>query len=102
MADVKAALKYLEKHDIAKHNIASISIAKLGTMIAGMMAGKKSQVKPGDFLPFDADLIKKEDGVSAQSLAVLHRLLKTRRMDGRVIGMLADEIKAASMREKAQ
>ena len=101
MADVKAALKYLEKHDIAKHNVSSIAIAKLGTMVAGMMAGKKSQVKPADFLPFDTKLIEKEQGITAQSLSVLHRLLKTTRMDGRVIGMLADEIKTASMREQA-
>jgi hypothetical protein len=101
VADVKAALKYLEKHDIAKHNINSIAIAKLGTMVAGMINGKKSQVKPTDFLPFDAKFIEKEQGITPQSIAVLHRLLKTKKMDGRVVGMLADEIKTASMREQA-
>jgi hypothetical protein len=98
---VKAALKYLEKHDIAKYNTESIAIAKFGTMVSAMMAGKKSTVKPADFLPFDTKLIEKEQGVTPQSLSVLHRLLSTKKMDGRVVGMLADEIKMASMREQA-
>ena len=59
-----------------------------------MMAGKKSKVKPEDFLPFDTKQIKKEDGVTDASLIVLQRLMKTRRMDGRVIALLADELKA--------
>ena len=46
--------------------------------------------------------VEKEKGVTPQSLAVLHRLLRTQKMDGRVIGMLADEIKMASMREQPQ
>ena len=102
MQDVKAALKYLEKHDVSKYNIQSVAIAKLGTMAAGMMAGKKSSVKPNDFLPFDTTKIKKEDGVTDQSLMVLQRLMKTRKMDGRVIALLADEIKAFSGRNQGQ
>ena len=100
MQDVKAALKYLEKHDVSKYNIQSIAIAKLGTMAAGMMGGKKSSIKPNDFLPFDTTKIKKEDGVTDRSLIVLQRLMKTRRMDGRVIALLAEEIKAFSSRSK--
>ena len=96
--DVKAALKYLEKHDVTKYNIQSVAVAKLGTMAAGMMAGKKSNVKPNDFLPFDATKIKKEDGVSDKSLMVLQRLMKSRVMDGRVIALLAEEIKEFSSR----
>jgi hypothetical protein len=71
-------------------------------MVAGMMAGKNSRVKPTDFLPFDTKLVEKEKGITPQTLAVLHRLLRTQKMDGRVIGMLADEIKMASMREQSQ
>jgi len=100
--DVKAALKYLEKHDIAKHNIESVAIAKLGTMVAGMMAGKKSTVKAEHFLPFDTKALKKEDGVTDASLIVLQRLMKTRRMDGRVIALLADEMKAFAGRNQGQ
>lgn len=91
-------MKYLEKHDVTKYNIQSIAIAKLGTMAAGMMGGKKSNIKPNDFLPFDTTKIKKEDGVTDKSLTVLRRLMKTRRMDGRVIALLAEEIKAFSSR----
>jgi hypothetical protein len=100
--DVKRALKYLDRHDIAKYNVSSVSIAKLGTMVAGMMAGKKSKVKPEDFLPFDTKQIKKEDGVTDASLIVLQRLMKTRRMDGRVIALLADEMKAFAGRNQEQ
>jgi hypothetical protein len=102
VSDVKAALKYLEKHDVSKYNIQSVAIAKLGAMAAGMMAGKKSSVKPNDFLPFDTTKIKKEDGVTDKSLMVLQRLMKTRKMDGRVIALLADEIKAFSGRNQGQ
>lgn len=97
---MKAALKYLEKHDIAKYNIESVAIAKLGTMVAGMMAGKKSTVKAEHFLPFDTNAIKKEDGITDATLVVMQRLMKTRRMDGRVIALLADEMKAFAGRNK--
>jgi hypothetical protein len=93
-------LKYLEKHDISKFNIQSVAVAKLGTMAAGMMAGKKSSVKPNDFLPFDTTKIKKDNGVSDKSLMVLQRLMKSRKMDGRVIALLAEEIKAFSGRSQ--
>lgn len=58
-----------------------------------MMAGKKSKVTPDNFLPFDTKAIKKEDGVTDESMVVLQRLMKTRKMNGRVIALLADELK---------
>ena len=102
ISDVKAALKYLDKHDVTKYNIKSIAIAKLGTMVAGMMAGKKSRIKPDDFLPFDTKSIKKDSGVTDASLTVLQRLMKTRIMDGRVIALLADELKSFAGRNSEQ
>jgi hypothetical protein len=102
LADVKTALKYLDKHDMAKYNIQSVATAKLGTMAAGMMVGKKSNVKTDDFLPFDIKSIKKEDGVTDASLIVLQKLMKQRIMDGRVIALLADEIKAFGGRNAGQ
>jgi hypothetical protein len=57
-------------------------------------------VKPDDFLPFDTTKIKKEDGVTDKSLKVLQRLMKGRVMDGRVIALLAEEIKAFSSRNQ--
>lgn len=95
-------MKYLDRHDIAKYNVASVAVAKLGTMAAGMLAGKKSKVKPDDFLPFDTKKLKKEDGVTDESLIVLQRLMKTRRMDGRVIALLADELKNFAGRNQDQ
>jgi hypothetical protein len=92
----------LDRHDVAKYNVSSVAVAKLGTMAAGMMAGKKSKVKPEDFLPFDTKQLKKEDGVTDASLIVLQRLMKTRRMDGRVIALLADELKAFAGRNQEQ
>jgi hypothetical protein len=95
LSDVKRALKYLDRHDI-------VAVAKLGAMAAGMMAGKKSKIKPEDFLPFDTKQIKKDDGVTDASLTVLQRLMKTRKMDGRVIALLADELKSFSGRSQEQ
>ena len=66
------------------------------------MAGKKSRVKPEDFLPLDTKQLKKEDGVTDASLIVLQRLMKTRRMDGRVIALLADEMKTFAGRNQEQ
>ena len=71
-------------------------------MAAGLLIGKKSKVKPEDFLPFDTKQIKKDDGVTDASLIVLQRLMKTKRMDGRVIALLADEMKAFSGRNQEQ
>jgi hypothetical protein len=102
LKDVERALKYLDKHDVAKYNVQSIAIAKFGTMAAGMMAGKKSKVKPEDFLPFDTKALKKENGLSDASLIVFQRLMKTRKMDGRVIALLADELKAFAGRNQEQ
>ena len=99
--DVIAALKWLEKHDITKYNIHSISTAKLGTVVVGALGGKKARVSVDDFLPFDTKKIKKENGLSDESLAVLQRLMRSRKMDGRVIGLLADELKTASSREQS-
>lgn len=95
-------MKYLEKHDIGKYNINSVAIGKFAAMVAGMMAGKKSKVKPDDFLPFDTKALKKEEGVTDASLAVLQRLMKTRKMDGRVIALLANEMKAFAGRNQEQ
>jgi hypothetical protein len=93
-------LKYLEKHDVSKYNIQSVAVAKLGTMAAGMMGGKKSKIKPDDFLPFDTKNIKKEDGVTDESMLVLQKLMKSRKMDGRVVALVAEEIKAFSGRNR--
>lgn len=101
MKDVITALKWLEKHDITKYNIHSISTAKLGTVVVGALGGKKARVSVDDFLPFDTKKIKKENGLSDESLAVLQRLMRSRKMDGRVIGLLADELKSASSREQS-
>lgn len=99
---MKAALKYLDRHDMAKYNVQSVAIAKFGTMAAGMMAGKKSKVKPEDFLPFDTKRMKKEEGLTDASMIVLQRLMKTRKMNGRVIALLADELKSFSGRTSEQ
>ena len=99
--DVVTALKWLEKHDITKYNIHSISTAKLGTVVVGALGGKKARVSVDDFLPFDTKKIKKENGLSDESLTVLQRLMRSRKMDGRVIALLVDELKTASSREQS-
>lgn len=96
--DVAAALKWLEKHDTTRYNIQSIATAKLGTVVVGALAGKKAKATPDDFLPFDTRKLKKEAGVTDESMTVLRELMKTRRMNGRVIALLADELKTASLR----
>jgi len=97
--DLTAALKWLEKHDITNYNINSLSTAKLGMVVVGALAGKKAKASVDDFLPFDTKKIKKENGLSDESLVVLQKLMRTTRMDGRVIALLADELKTASLRE---
>ena len=98
VSDVNAALSWIEKHDVAKYNLESISIAKLGSFVAGSLGGKKTRISPQDFLPFDTRKIRTEHGITDKSIEVLRRLMKTKAMDGRVIGLLAEELKSASSR----
>jgi hypothetical protein len=99
--DVAKAIKWIEKYDLTRYNIESISTAKLGAVVVSALAGKKAKATAEDFLPFDTRKIDKENGVTAESLDVLRHLLKTRRINGRLLGMLAEEIKTASLREEA-
>lgn len=99
MSDVVAAIKFLEKHDITKANVQSITTAKLGTVVVQGLAGKKANVSADDFLPYDTRKLKKDVGVSEKSLQILKRLMKTTKLDARLISTLANEIKMASMRE---
>ena len=85
---------------ITKYNINSIATAKLGTVVVGALGGKKARVSADDFLPFDTRKLKKQAGISDESLVILQRLMKTRRLDGRVISLLANELKTASSREQ--
>jgi hypothetical protein len=62
------------------------------------LAGKKANVTADDFLPYDTRKIKKDTGVSDESMQVLKRLMKTRKLDARLFSTLANEIKMASMR----
>ena len=98
VSDVNAALSWIEKHDVAKYNLESISIAKLGSFVAGSLGGKKTRISPQDFLPFDTRKIRTENGITDKSVEVLRRLMKTQAMDGRVIALLAEELKSASSR----
>ncbi|OUX93631.1 MAG: hypothetical protein CBC03_01310 [Pseudoalteromonas sp. TMED43] len=77
-----------------------MATAKLGTVVVQGLAGKKASVTADDFLPFDTRKIKKDTGVSEKSLQVLKRLMKSTRLDARLISTLASEIKMASMREE--
>lgn len=98
VSDVNAALSWIEKHDVAKYNLESISIAKLGSFVAGSLGGKNTKISPQDFLPFDTRKIRTEHGITDKSIEVLRRLMKTKAMDGRVIALLAEELKSASSR----
>lgn len=98
VSDVNAALSWIEKHDVAKYNLESISIAKLGSFVAGSLGGKNTKISPQDFLPFDTRKIRTEHGITDKSVEVLRRLMKTKAMDGRVIALLAEELKSASSR----
>ena len=99
--DVVTALKWLEKHDVTKYNINSIATAKLGTVVVGALGGKKAKASVDDFLPFDTKRIKEKSGISDESVGILQKLMRTRKMDGRVIALLAEELKNASVREQS-
>ena len=100
--DVLAALRFLEKHDSTQFNLQSVSTAKMGAMVACALGGKKVSLTADDFLPFDTRKLKKESGVTEESLMVLKRLMKTRKMDARVVSILAEELKGASIRGDEQ
>jgi hypothetical protein len=91
--DAVKALEWLEKHDMATVNANSISTAKLSGDVVSALGGKKEIDSIDDFLTFDTRKIKKENGVSEESYEVLSRLMKTRKMDGRLIALLSDELK---------
>lgn len=96
--DLKKAIKFLEKRDITEYNVNSISIAKLGTVVVGALGGKKAKASVDDFLPFDTRKIKKDNGLTDETLEVFKRLMKTRRLDGRLIAVMAEDLKNASLR----
>jgi hypothetical protein len=98
VSDMVRVLKWLESHEINHFNAASITTAKLATVVVSALGGKKSKVKAEDFLPFDTRRIKKDTGISDATLLVMKKLLKTRRLDGRVVALLAEELKTASVR----
>ena len=99
--DVIAAIKWVEKHDINKYNIQSASTAKLAAYVVTAIAGKQIKIAAKDFLPFDTSAQEKEGGPTDASLRTLRALLRSQRLDGRLIGILADEIKLASLRDDA-
>ena len=99
MKDVLAALKFLERHDHTQYNLQSLSVAKMATMVAHALGGKKVSLTADDFLPFDTRKMKKDSGVSERSLKVLKKLMRTVRLDARLVSTLANEIKMASMRD---
>ena len=99
--DIVTALKWLENHDITKYNINSIATAKLGTVVVGALGGKKAKVSADDFLPFDTRRIKVDTGISEESIVVLQELMRTKKMDGRVVALLAEELKNASTRDQS-
>lgn len=96
--DVLAALRFLERHDMMQANITSASVSKMAAMVAHALGGKKVTVTADDFLPFDTRKIKKDTGITSESSAVLKKLLRTRKVDPRLLAILSEEIKAASMR----
>ena len=98
--DVAEALKWLEQHDIAQHNVGSLSTARLAMIVTSIAAGKKAKASIDDFLPFDTRKIQKENGITSETLEVLSRLMRTKTMDGRVIGLLAEELKMGSNRNE--
>ena len=96
------ALNWLEKHDIEKHNARNMSAAKLGVVVLSALGGKKTSATINDFLPFDTRQMKKDTGITSQSLNVLRHLMKSRMLDGRIIALLADDIKLNSNREEEE
>lgn len=100
MKDVIKALKWLEQYDVAQYNINSVATAKLGTVVVGALGGKKAKVSVDDFLPFSTKRIKQDSGISDETIGVLQKLMRTRKMDGRVIALLSEDLKIASTREQ--
>lgn len=87
------ALKWLEEHEASRHNANSVATAKLCMLVMGALGGKNTNASLDDFLPFDMRKIRKENGVTDASMNVLRALMKTRQIDGRVIALLAEDLK---------
>lgn len=85
---------------MAEHNARSMSTAKLCMVVMGAVSGKNINATVDDFLPFDTRKIKKENGITNETLQVLRRLMNKQRLDGRLLALLADDLKAASNREE--
>lgn len=85
---------------MAEHNAQSMSTAKLCMVVMGALGGKNINATVDDFLPFDTRKIKKENGITDSSLQILRRLMKTQKLDGRLLALLADDLKAAFNREE--
>lgn len=69
-------------------------------VVMGALGGKNINATVDDFLPFDTRKIKKENGITDSSLQILRRLMKTQKLDGRLLALLADDLKAAFNREE--
>lgn len=100
LADIKKAIAFLEKRDIHDYNVRSVSIAKLGTVVVGALGGKKAKASVDDFLPFDTRKIKKESGITDATLEVFKKLMKVKRLDGRLIAVMAEDLKNSSLRNE--
>ena len=95
-----AVLKFLETRDINEYNIHSVSTSKLGAVVVSALGGKKAKASPEDFLPFDTRKLKKDSGITVDTVKVFQQLMKTQKLDGRLIGLLAEELKYASLRNE--
>jgi hypothetical protein len=77
-----------------------MSTAKLCMVVMGAISGKKVNATVDDFLPFDTRKIKKENGITDETLRVVRNLMNKQKLDGRLLALLADDLKAASNREE--
>ncbi len=69
-------------------------------VVMGAISGKKVNATVDDFLPFDTRKIKKENGITDETLRVVRNLMNKQKLDGRLLALLADDLKAASNREE--
>lgn len=69
-------------------------------VVMGAISGKKVNATVDDFLPFDTRKIKKENGITDETLRVVRNLMNKQKLDGRLLALLADDLKTASNREE--
>lgn len=84
-------LGHCAKSSRTKINGANIATAKLGVLVASALGQKGTQIKVGDFLPYDIE-DSEDSGVSEETKEAIRWALKNHKLPAQVLAMVGGEI----------